>query len=131
MALYVYRAYENKFCGLYDIYAIKVIEADNFKDAEAYANEAAYDLIKNTQKVYDSLYSEAQDIYEHLYNIPLEDENDRNFANILQKLIKEDVCSEVYKIDLDTIWNKSIEELNQIAQEDLESFVDDYTSTFY
>ena len=131
MALYVYRAYENKFCGLYDIYAIKVIEVDNFKDAEAYVNEAAYNLIKNTQKVYNSLYSEAQDIYEHFYNIPFKDENDENFLNILQRLIKEDICSEVYEIDPEMIWDESIEELNQIAQKDFDSFIDDYAVIFY
>lgn len=127
MALYVYRAFEYKFCGLYDIEIIKVIQADNFEDAKKAAKESSCSLILNTSNVYESLYAEALEKYQKIYQMPYEENyfNDK-FSSILKKNILDDVCTEVFELNQDLIQNLSIEKLEEMAKEDLDNFIMNY-----
>lgn len=130
MALYVYRAFEYKFCGLYDVETIKVIQADNLEDAQKAAEESSCDLILNTSNVYESLYEEALKKYQSIYKIPYEiceqGYFSDKFSTILRKMIMEDVCTEIFELNSDIINSFSIEELEKMANEDLEDFIANY-----
>jgi hypothetical protein len=128
MPLYVYRAYEDKFCGLNDMDCISIVEADNLDDANEYAREASFRLIQDSDIIYNSLYSEAEDKYEQIFGVRFNDEPEmqENFANILQKIIEADVLYEVYELNDDMTFSYSIEEMLEIAKEDFEEFVVDF-----
>ena len=134
MALYVYKACEYKFCGLYDIEVIKVIEANNFEDAEEAAKEASYDLIMSSSNVYESLYEEAHEKYQKIYGISYEEDsfNDK-FSAILNKLIADDIYVQVFELDDEQIekLELSIEELQEMAEEDIEDFIADYAMPIF
>ncbi len=128
MALYVYRAYEDKFRGLNDMDCISIIEADNLEDANKYAREASFRLIQDNDIIYNSLYSEAEDKYERIFGVRFNDEPEmqEKFANILQKIIKADVLYELYELNEDMTIPYSIEEMLEKAKEDFEDFVLDF-----
>lgn len=128
MALYVYRAYEDKFRGLNDMDCISIIEADNLEDANKYAREASFRLIQDSDIIYNSLYSEAEDKYERIFGVRFNDEPEmqEKFANILQKIIKADVLYELYELNEDMTISYSIEEMLEKAKEDFEDFVSDF-----
>ena len=128
MPLYVYRAYEDKFRGLNDMDCISIVEADNLDDANEYAREASFRLIQNSDIIYNSLYSEAEDKYEQIFGVRFNDEPEmqEKFANILQKIIEADVLYEVYELNDDMTFSYSIEEMLEIAKENFEDFVIDF-----
>ena len=128
MPLYVYRAYEDKFRGLNDMDCISIVEADNLDDANEYAREASFRLIQDSDIIYNSLYSEAEDKYEQIFGVRFNDEPEmqENFANILQKIIEADILYEVYKLNDDMTFSYSIEEMLEEAKEDFEDFVVDF-----
>ena len=128
MPLYVYRAYEDKFRGLNDMDCISIVEADNLDDANEYAREASFRLIQDSDIIYNSLYSEAEDKYEQIFGVRFNDEPEmqENFANILQKIIEADILYEVYELNDDMTYPYSIEEMLEEAKEDFEDFVVDY-----
>ena len=128
MPLYVYRAYEDKFCGLNDMDCISIVEADNLDDANEYAREASFRLIQDSDIIYNSLYSEAEDKYEQIFGVRFNDEPEmqENFANILQKIIEADILYEVYELNDDMTYPYSIEEMLEEAKEDFEEFVVDF-----
>jgi len=128
MPLYVYRAYEDKFCGLNDMDCISIVEADNLDDANEYAREASFKLIQDNDIIYNSLYSEAEDKYEQIFGVRFNDEPEmqENFANILQKIIEADILYEVYELNDDMTFSYSIEEMLEEAKEDFEDFVVDF-----
>lgn len=128
MPLYVYRAYEDKFRGLNDMDCISIVEADNLDDANEYAREASFRLIQDSDIIYNSLYSEAEDKYERIFGIRFnnEPEMQEKFANILQKIIEADVLYEAYELNDDMTFSYSIEEMLEMAKEDFEDFVIDF-----
>ena len=128
MLLYVYRAYEDKFRGLNDMDCISIVEADNLDDANEYAREASFRLIQDSDIIYNSLYSEAEDKYEQIFGVRFNDEPEmqENFANILQKIIEADILYEVYELNDDMTFSYSIEEMLEMAKEDFEDFVIDF-----
>ena len=128
MPLYVYRAYEDKFRGLNDMDCISIVEADNLDDANEYAREASFRLIQDSDIIYNSLYSEAEDKYEQIFGVRFNDEPEmqKNFANILQKIIEADILYEVYELNEDMTFFYSIEEMLEKAKEDFEDFVIDF-----
>ena len=128
MPLYVYRAYEDKFRGLNDMDCISIVEADNLDDANEYAREASFRLIQDSDIIYNSLYSEAEDKYEQIFGVRFNDEPEmqENFANILQKIIEADILYEVYELNEDMTFFYSIEEMLEEAKEDFEDFVIDF-----
>ena len=128
MPLYVYRAYEDKFRGLNDMDCISIVEADNLDDANEYAREASSRLIQDSDIIYNSLYSEAEDKYEQIFGVRFNDEPEmqKNFANILQKIIEADILYEAYELNEDMTFSYSIEEMLEKAKEDFEDFVIDF-----
>ena len=128
MPLYVYRAYEDKFRGLNDMDCISIVEADNLDDANEYAREASFRLIQDSDIIYNSLYSEAEDKYEQIFGVRFNDEPEmqKNFANILQKIIEADILYEAYELNEDMTFSYSIEEMLEKAKEDFEDFVLDF-----
>lgn len=128
MPLYVYRVYEDKFRGLNDMDCISIVEADNLDDANKYAREASFRLIQDSDIIYNSLYSEAEDKYERIFGIRFNDEPEmqEKFANILQKIIEADVLYEAYELNDDMTFSYSIEEMLEFAKEDFEDFVIDF-----
>ena len=128
MPLYVYRAYEDKFRGLNDMDCISIVEADNLDDANEYAREASFRLIQDSDIIYNSLYSEAEDKYEQIFGVRFNDEPEmqKNFANILQKIIEADILYEAYELNEDMTFSYSIEEMLEKAKEDFEDFVIDF-----
>ena len=128
MPLYVYRAYEDKFRGLNDMDCISIVEADNLDDANEYAREASFRLIQDSDIIYNSLYSEAEDKYEQIFGVRFNDEPEmqENFANILQKIIEADILYEAYELNEDMTFSYSIEEMLEEAKEDFEDFVLDF-----
>ena len=128
MSLYVYRAYEDKFRGLNDMDCISIIKVDNLEDANKYAREASFRLIQDSDIIYNSLYSEAEDKYERIFGVRFNDEPEmqEKFANILQKIIKADVLYELYELNEDMTISYSIEEMLEKAKEDFEDFVLDF-----
>ena len=128
MPLYVYRAYEDKFRGLNDMDCISIVEADNLDDANEYAREASFRLIQDSDIIYNSLYSEAEDKYEQIFGVRFNDEPEmqKNFANILQKIIEADILYEAYELNEDMTFSYSIEEMLEEAKEDFEDFVIDF-----
>ena len=128
MPLYVYRAYEDKFRGLNDMDCISIVEADNLDDANEYAREASFRLIQDSDIIYNSLYSEAEDKYEQIFGVKFNDEPEmqENFVNILQKIIEADILYEVYELNEDMTIPYSIEEMLEKAKEDFEDFVLDF-----
>ena len=135
MPLYVYRAYEDKFRGLNDMDYISIVEADNLDDANEYAREASFRLIQDSNIIYNSLYSEAEDKYEQIFGVRFNDEPEmqEKFANILQKIIEADVLYEAYELNDELIeaCELSIEELQKMAEEDIEEFVADYAMPIF
>ena len=128
MPLYVYRAYEDKFRGLNDMDCISIVEVDNLDDANEYAREASFRLIQDSDIIYNSLYSEAEDKYEQIFGVRFNDEPEmqKNFANILQKIIEADILYEAYELNEDMTFSYSIEEMLEKAKEDFEDFVIDF-----
>ena len=128
MQLYVYRAYEYKFCGLHDLEKIAVIEAKDMEDAEDCAREAAYDIIMNNDCIFGDLYNEANDRFERIMGFAYDSNAyDEHFSNILNKLVSEDVAFEVFELNEEAVLFCSIEELQKMAEDDIEEFVADYT----
>ena len=50
----------------------------------------------------------------------------KNFANILQKIIEADILYEAYELNEDMTFSYSIEEMLEKAKEDFEDFVIDF-----
>ena len=132
MQLYVYRAYEYKFCGLHNLEKIAVIEAKDKEDAEDCAKEAAYDIIMNNDCIFSDLYNEANDKFEKIMGFEYDSNAyDERFSNILNKLVSEDVAFKVFELSEDATYSYSIEELQEIAEEDIEEFVADYAAPIF
>ena len=132
MSLYVYRAYQYKFCGLHDLEKIEVIEAKNMEDAKDWAKEAAYDIIMNDDRIFGDLYNEVNDKFEQIMGFPYDSNayNER-FSNILNKLISNDIAFEVFEINEDVINTYSIQQLQDMAEEDFENFIADFSISIF
>ena len=109
-------------------FVISIVEADNLDDANEYAREASFRLIQDSDIIYNSLYSEAEDKYEQIFGVKFNDEPEmqENFVNILQKIIEADILYEVYELNEDMTIPYSIEEMLEKAKEDFEDFVLDF-----
>ena len=132
MSLYVYRAYQYKFCGLHDLEKIEVIEAKNMEDAKDWAKEAAYDIIMNDDRIFGDLYNEVNDKFEQIMGFPYDSNAyDERFSNILNKLISNDIAFEVFEINEDVINTYSIQQLQDMAEEDFENFIADFSISIF
>ncbi len=132
MNLYVYRAYEYKFCGLYDLEKIAVIQAKDKEDAEEDAKEAAYDIIMNNDCIFSDIYNEANDKFEKIMGFSYDSNvyNER-FSNILNKLISEDIAFQIFELNEELINNYSIQELQTMAEENFEEFIADFSISIF
>ena len=122
-----------RFYGLYDMDCISIIEADDLNGANDYAREVSLRLIQDNDIIYNSLYSEAEDKYEQIFEVRFnnEPEMQEKFTNILQRIIETDVLYEIYELNEDIIVSYSIEEMFEKAERDFEDFVLDFGKSIF
>lgn len=102
------------------------------EDAKDWAKETAYDIIMNDDRIFGDLYNEANDKFEQIMGFPYgSNAYDERFSNILNKLVSGDIAFEVFELNEDAIQSYSVQELQEMAEEDIESFVADYAMPIF
>ena len=102
------------------------------EDAKDWAKEAAYDIIMNDDRIFGDLYNEANDRFEQIMEFPYDSNAyDERFSNILNKLVSNDIAFEVFEINEDIINNYSIQQLQDMAEEDFENFIADFSISIF
>lgn len=102
MQRYAVYATENMYQGLHGLYNFAVVSGTE-KDAETHGFEMSYELITSYDCIFEDLEEEA-----------CGDEE------LLEELITEEICYEVYKI------NDNKEEIKKLSNRELENLFDEY-----
>lgn len=102
------------------------------EDAKDWAKETAYDIIMNDDRIFGDLYNEANDKFEQIMGFPYGSNTyDERFSNILNKLISGDIAFEVFELNEDAIQSYSVQELQKMAEEDIEMFIADFAISIF
>lgn len=102
------------------------------EDAKDWAKETAYDIIMNDDRIFGDLYNEANDKFEQIMGFPYgSNAYDERFSNILNKLVSGDIAFEVFELNEDAIQSYSIQELQEMAEEDVEMFIADFAISIF
>lgn len=102
MERYAVYAIENMYQGLHGLYDFAIVDGDE-EDAEIQGSAMSYELITSYDCIFEDLEEEAGGDEE-----------------LLEELIFEEICYEVYKI------NDSKEEIKKLSNRELEELFDEY-----
>ena len=120
---FLIRACEGIYQGLHGIEDIEIIEAQDLDEIHGIATEMSIELMGAYTSIVDELETYVKDEIDFNDTVKWTEER---IEKLRDQIYSENVYYDLYELDEEKIKNKSIEDLEQEAYDDLEEFLANY-----